>query len=443
MSAGDGKSGHMDAQVTTNGKRKSSSLDSTDSEGDISSAKIIIKDYALSKQSSSVPEKLIVSNDLVVVVSGRSRPMKHYHPTVVNKAIQLLIGNYDKIRLLPSGDLAVTCKRQTHVKALLDCDSLVHNSTTIPVKTSLYQAKSYGCRVVITGVPLEVTGSELEQSLATAHETTFLRRLKRKTDKGYVNSLSYLICFKAKTPPEFVNFGYLRFRTKQYNPPPQRCYKCNRYGHKQEKCRSKPCCCKCGSRDHEYKNCPRGEKRCVNCSGNHSAAYGGCSVYKQEAKLQVIKEKSNVSYSQAKEILAKRTIPTSTVNSSIPSSGTRMYSQVTQRNTQRDPLSQPALSPSQQRNQPLQQDKHGIARIENPLPDEFAYDAPANITVSPLQLIAFIAEVLQLAITAQSSKENNEVLNIISEAASKFLGFTIDQDTLKSFSNPPSNSVRD
>ena len=72
MSAGDGKSGHMDAQVTTNGKRKSSSLDSTDSEGDISSAKIIIKDYALSKQSSSVPEKLIVSNDLVVVVSGRS-----------------------------------------------------------------------------------------------------------------------------------------------------------------------------------------------------------------------------------------------------------------------------------------------------------------------------------------------------------------------------------
>ena len=84
----------------------------------------------------------------------------------MNKAIQSVIGNYAEIKLLPSGDLAVTCKQQAHVKALLDCDSIVHDSTTIPVRTYLYKSKSYGSRAVITGIALEVTDTELKESLS-------------------------------------------------------------------------------------------------------------------------------------------------------------------------------------------------------------------------------------------------------------------------------------
>ena len=51
--------------------------------------------------------------------------------------VRVLI-HINKIRLLPSGDLAVTVKKQSQVLSLLDRDSLIHSSTTITVKTYLY-----------------------------------------------------------------------------------------------------------------------------------------------------------------------------------------------------------------------------------------------------------------------------------------------------------------
>ena len=433
----------MDAQVSTSGKRKSVSQESNDSDSERSSAKILVKEYAASKQVVTALNKTeSVSNEMTVIISGRNRPMKHYHPTVVNKAILSIIGSYEIIKILPSGDLAITCKRQAHVKALLECDTLAHDSTAIPVKTMLNKSKPYGSRAVITGVPLEVTDGELMKSLSNECEITFVKRLKRKTDQGYVNSLSYLLCFKDEKPPDFVNFGYLRFSTKQYNPPPQRCYKCNRYGHKQDKCRSKPCCCKCGSRDHEYKDCHK-EKKCVNCHGNHSAAYGGCSVYKQEAKIQVIRELSNLTYSQAKETLSEQTSSKLTLNSFPTNPRRLLYSRVAQ-NTQPDPSSKSTPTLTQQSDKPAQinngQDEPTCSTLRTR--DENPSEILHSISVSPLNLLAFITEVVQLAITAPRIEGNMEVLNIVSIAATKYLGYSIDRHSLQHLSTTPSNLIQ-
>ena len=110
MSTGKGKCGKTDGQIHTSGKRKSSNIESTDSDGDITSAKILVKECAASKSVATIARKEIMRDELKVVISGRNRPMKHYHPTLVNKTIQLVIGNYAEIKLLPSGDLAVTYK---------------------------------------------------------------------------------------------------------------------------------------------------------------------------------------------------------------------------------------------------------------------------------------------------------------------------------------------
>ena len=157
----------------------------------------------------------------------------------------------------------------------------------------------YGSRAVITGIPLEVTDGELMEALSD-YRLTFVKRLRKKTENGFRQSLSYLLCFQSKEAPELVYFGYLRLLTRPYNPPPQRCYKCNRFGHKNEQCRGQRCCSKCGSKEHEYKECPN-DRNCVNCRGKHSAAYGGCAIYKQEAKIQIVKKRSNVSYSRVKK----------------------------------------------------------------------------------------------------------------------------------------------
>ena len=46
-----------------------------------------------------------------------------------------------------------------------------------------------------------------------------------------------------------------------------RCYRCQRFGHIQARCRGEKRCGHCGAEGHEYRECPRkGEKAiCVNC----------------------------------------------------------------------------------------------------------------------------------------------------------------------------------
>ena len=134
------------------------------------------------------------------------------------------------------------------------------------------------------------------------YKVTFAKRLRRKTDKGYEKSMSILLSFATNKAPAEVTIGYLKFSTKKYNPPPTRCYQCNHYGHISKHCRSKPTCTKCGSRDHDYDSCSN-NKRCINCHGNHSAGYAGCAVYKEEAKIQVLRVQQNLTYREARQRL--------------------------------------------------------------------------------------------------------------------------------------------
>ena len=403
------------------GKRKSVHRSiSFDSDSDVSSPKIPAKEYAVNNNR---PNGSDPSNDLTVVISGRDRPMKHYHPTTVNNAILDTIGDYDTVKLLPSGDLAVTCKQHKQVLTLIDRDCLIYKSTSIAVKTTVYKSRPYGSRAVVTGIPVEVTESELTVSLSN-YRITFLKRLKRRSENGPVDSLSVLLCFEDKTPPEFIKFSYIRLRTKPYNPPPIRCHKRNRFGHKKQNCRSKPCCCKCGNQDHDYKDCPNENKYCVNCKGGHSAAYAGCDAYKRVASIQIVRERSKVSYDQAKEIVASRM----TVASPAPTLRTNpkiTYSMAVRASPNRDNYPTPTLSAA--RNTIPRMSSSG----ENQVSDKTTAQStswPSNIT--PMQLIAFVAEIFKSAMTASQNERSPDSQQLVLEAASKFLGITIEPQTL-------------
>ena len=417
--------------VSISGKRKSSSSITSESDDEGSAPKILAKEYAIR----SPTEAVIVQREedkLTVVISGRTRPMKHWHPTLVNKAIMSIIGQYEKIKVLPSGDLAVTCKRPEQAQLLLDRDNITDSSTSIPVKTYLYRSKPYGSRAVVTGIPLEVNDDELKNSLSE-YGITFLKRLKRKTAQGYEKSLSYLLCFKAEKPPVSINFGYLYLRTKPYNPPPQRCYKCNRYGHTKDKCRGKPCCPKCGGRDHDYSTCPNNTRKCVNCQGSHSAAFGGCPIYKQEAKIQILKERSNVTYSRAKEIVTQQNAERPPKLRTTTDPVTLSYSQAAQSHQMRSTSHKQPQQLATLGKEPCKQGKssqHTSNNIHRTC-SETVSESSTSLIFNPSDLVAFVTEVIQLAIAAPQTARATEVLKIVSEASEKYLGYIIEPQDLQ------------
>ena len=441
--------------VSSTGKRKSSvSHESGDSDGDgtsqkCPSAKISARDFASqpnsqARNSRRAPDAAQKNrNELKVLITGTNRPMKHWHPTVVTNGIHSLIGDYTDMRLLPSGDLIIACKEQNQVNLLLECSCISVSDIKIPVKTSLFQTKPYVSRAVISGVPLDITEYELLEGLSSKN-ITYIKRLKRKTDKGLEDSLSVLLCFNSKEIPETLSFSYLYFRTKPYNPRPKRCYRCNRFGHTREYCRGRACCSRCGGNDHEYNAC-NSERKCVNCHQAHSAAYGGCPVYKTEAQIQVIKERSDVSFTRAQAIFnsQSRVAPKSHPISSRTVQSQLSYSHAVQNQSGfRAPTpsvpTQKIASPVKVINRPAQNNGDLRYRQENQQPGPFpihSNDSTSHISIGltnphpnlptfndPLQLLVLIAEIVKLTITAHQSGNDN-IYNIVSQVFEKYYGY--------------------
>ena len=437
-----------DMEASSSGKRKSEE----DDDETCSATRVFVRSFASAPNNSgtcSSNENRITSySDLKIVVSGVKRRMRHYHPEVITRALSKAIGEYEEIRVLPSGDLNVTCKHSKQASRLLECDILKDGTTSIPIKSSLFSKKTYGSRAVISGVPIEATESELVTGLSK-YSVSAAKRLKRKVNGKYEDCLSVLLFFRASVVPESVTFGYLYFRTKPYNPPPLRCHNCNRYGHIKDNCRGKACCSKCGSREHEYQQCDKSRK-CVNCHMCHSAAYGGCPVYKEEAKIQVIRERSNVPFSKAREIFLadkERTISPQTfasTSSKLATTDKRTFSAAVKRHSSKTKVPSNALEARVGR-----QPSGSSSTITSPVPNDCdiqhvsKYTSIVNASpntngdandphqsLDPVRLLALVAQVVKLTISAVKSGDY-DIFAIVSSASSKYLGISTDPQSLE------------
>ena len=71
------------------------------------------------------------------------------------------------------------------------------------------------------------------------------------------------------------------------------------FGHIAEVCNNKVRCVRCGG-DHSFNDCANKETpKCCRCNKNHSAAYLGCTKYKDAVKIRTIKQNEKITYAEA------------------------------------------------------------------------------------------------------------------------------------------------
>ena len=311
----------------------------------------------------------------------------------------------------------IKCSNGKQITKLLSCDNLGCNGQSIPVAVRRFTPRPYKSRAVISGVPLDLSEADVIE-LAKTSTVSFAKRLKRKTEQGYINSLSVLIGFKSDIVPEAVKIGYLLFRTKPFTPSPKRCFKCNRYGHIAKNCRGNQTCLKCGSKDHKREDCNK-DKRCVNCGGEHSAAYAGCSVYKEEVKIQAVRAHSNLSYMEAK----KQVIMTSNPHQEVRVATPRISQQIAQASvhpTQSRPTYSAMVASPQRATvtaTPVQTSHRPYfsCSADKPTTDDFrcVNELIERIKTDPLEFYTFIAKAIQISLTAALNGNEVNIFDII------------------------------
>ncbi|KAF2368491.1 hypothetical protein FHG87_000743 [Trinorchestia longiramus] len=124
-----------------------------------------------------------------------------------------------------------------------------------------------------------------------------VERIYKGKDK--IVTAFFKVVFNTTTLPPFVRVGYQQYRVSTYIGKPWQCFRCQRFGHTAVNYRAAPRCVVC-SGAHNSRECPSPSTRsCCNCSGNHTAYYGGCLKIRQAREVEKIRQIQKLSYRDA------------------------------------------------------------------------------------------------------------------------------------------------
>ncbi|GFV17016.1 RNA-directed DNA polymerase from mobile element jockey [Trichonephila clavipes] len=209
-----------------------------------------------------------------LLISLPNNAMSVKSPFTIYKALKGIGGEPKSIKRLRSGDLLVETSSSTQTKSFLLAKTFLDSPVNIIPRKSLNTYRG------VISEPYLLTTSEAEilegfsnQGVIQPHTTSNNKR------------------------------WYLNCKIRPYIPNPLRCFKCQRFGHSQTACRGQLTCSGCASVGHSSADCSLAQK-CVNCSQPHPSDSKQCPKCKAEKEIQAIKTNRNISYLEARKLIA-------------------------------------------------------------------------------------------------------------------------------------------
>lgn len=145
--------------------------------------------------------------------------------------------------------------------------------------------------------------------------------MKSKTTNKSFNFVKALVENEEKKQAllneRFIRIGLSKIYLEEFIRPPVQCRQCKRFGHIEKFCKFKYKCAKCGE-EHQEDSCQVGQdnQKCVNCNGNHSTYYRGCSEYREAKNLKLFKNKIHTTPNQVQHTEFKRTYSSAVASNS-------------------------------------------------------------------------------------------------------------------------------
>lgn len=237
------------------------------------------------------------SRFLVLHAANDSLPLSKMSPFLVSKVLEQTIGKNYKAKKL-AGDLLVEVENKTQSTALLKLTSLGEHQVCVTPHRTLNTLRG----VISEDDLLQCTEEEILEGLRRS-AVVAVRRITLRRDGQEIPTRHLVLTFELHSLPSTVKAGYLNCRVRPFVPNPQRCFRCQRFGHGSRNCRGRETCAKCSATDHVADICENNHK-CINCGGPHPAFSRTCPKWKKEKEIITFKVKHNLSYQDAREQLA-------------------------------------------------------------------------------------------------------------------------------------------
>lgn len=138
--------------------------------------------------------------------------------------------------------------------------------------------------VVFRGIPVEVKTEDIEEDLKEKGLNP--QNIIRMTKGPEKTPMPLVLVLLPKTDKDVFNLtDILRLKitveTQKSRNTITQCYRCQRFGHAQSRCKAHPKCVKCGE-DHQSYDCNKSRQEpatCANCGKAHPANYRGCEKF--------------------------------------------------------------------------------------------------------------------------------------------------------------------
>ena len=274
--------------MATKSRKRHAPITDTDSDESLTASQ--------SQSKSSVPKKPYVPRFLIIHSEVERKDISLLSPFLIHKTIMSMAGEPKSIKNLRSGDLLIQCAKEPHEKSLLKM------KTFCGLKCSVTPHKSLNTSKGIVRCPALIRQSS-EHILEFMEEqgVTDVRRINVYRDGIQKPTNTFVFTFNTPELPTVVKIGFIQAKVDVYVPNPLRCYKCQVYGHHENKCSRQAICINCGMPEHCASGQCQRPAKCVNCSGDHPANSKECPQWEKEKKILKIKCEQNISFPEARK----------------------------------------------------------------------------------------------------------------------------------------------
>ncbi len=232
---------------------------------------------------------------LLMSCSETEKTFKSVSAVRLARAIEESFGKLQAVVRQRNGTILFEARTDEQIEKILKTEQIAGLQVEVTTHPTLNL-----CKGVVNHEDFATENEDELLSFFKSYGVTEVYRIRRKENGKEIPTSTLILTFNLPSLPEYVSCGYYNLRVRQYVPNPLRCFKCQRFGHTQQRCMAvSPACAKCGNSAHDPNPCSS-PARCVNCEGDHAANSNKCPTYLREREIQRIRVTEKVSFPEAK-----------------------------------------------------------------------------------------------------------------------------------------------